>query len=167
MHARRVLTWDEGIKLPILVLTTSSPYGSFRDPDAWCSILHEAGGHACIQFQKDCIILPIKDSAYRGIRELTDKWLDSCVGVFGGPTLSAANQYSGDLQQIGLACEVSYNRMMEAVYPFDTTVSALRSLTDYDLPDDLDDLLVFKSDLEKMFGILGRWQAYILGENCD
>jgi len=57
--------------------------------------------------------------------------------------------------------------MIEGVYPFDTTVESLRLLTDYPIPDDLDELLVFKSDLDKVFGIVGRWQAYILGENCD
>lgn len=167
MEIKRVSTWDDDIKLPLLVLTTGSPYGDFRDPDAWRNIEHQGGGYACTKFQKDCIILPIKDTAYRGIRELTDKWLDSCVGLFGGPTLSVANDYSSDLKNLGLSCELSYHDMMEGVYPFDTTVESLRLLTDHPLPDDLDDLLVFKSDLEKAFGIIGRWRAYILGENCD
>ena len=167
MQIKRVTTWDDDIKLPLLVLTTNSPYGSFRDPDAWCNIEHQGGGHACLQFNRDCIILPIRDIVYRGVRELTDKWLDSCVGLFGGPPLSAANDYSNDLKRIGLSCEFSYRSMMEGVYPFDTTPESLRLLTDRPLPDDLDDLLVFKSDLEKVFGIVGRWQAYILGENCD
>jgi hypothetical protein len=167
VQIERIATWSEDLKLPILVLTTNSPYGSFRDPTAWRLIEHQAGGHACMQFQKDCMILPIKDSAYRGIRELTDKWLDSCVGMMGGPALSTANEYSADLAKLGLTCEFSYRSMMEAVYPFDTTVESLRLLTDHSLPADLDDLLVFKSDLEKIFGIVGRWQAYILGQNCD
>lgn len=167
MRIKCVTTWDNSVKLPMLVLTTNSPYGSFRDPDAWCSITHQGGGHACIQFQRDCIVLPIKESAYRGIRELTDKWIDSCVGLLGGPTLSTANEYSNDLKMIGLGCEYSYRGMMEAVYPFDTTPESLRLLTDHPIPDDLDDFLLFKSDLEKVFGIVGRWQAYILGQNCD
>ena len=167
MQIKRVATWDNDIKLPLLILTTNSPYGSYRDPDLWCNIEHQGGGYACTQFQRDCIILPIKDAAYRGIRELTDKWLDSCVGLLGGPKLSDANDYSNDLKRMGLSCEFSYRGMMEGVYPFDTSVESLRLLTDHPLPDDLDDLLVFKSDLEKVFGIVGRWQAYILGENCD
>lgn len=167
MQIKRVTTRDDDIKLPMLVLTTDSPYGSFRDPAAWCNIEHQGGGYACMKFQKDCIILPINSTAYRGIRELTDKWLDSCVGLLGGPTLSVANDYSKDLQGLGLSCEISYHKMMEGVYPFDTSAESLRLLTDHPLPDDLDDLLVFKSDLEKAFGIIGRWQAYILGDNCD
>ena len=167
MQIKRVTTWDDDIKLPLLVLTTSSPYGSFRDPSLWCNIEHQGGGYACTQFRRDCIILPIKDVAYRGIKELADKWLDSCVGLLGGPKLSDANDYSNDLKRLGLSCEFSYRGMIEGVYPFDTTVESLRLLTDHSLPDDLDDLLVFKSDLEKVFGIVGRWQAYILGENCD
>lgn len=167
MRIKCVETWTDDTELPLLVLTTNSHYGSFRDPDAWCNISHQAGGHACIQFQRDCIILPIKDSAYRGIKELTDKWLDSCVGLFGGPTLSVANEYSSDLARLGLKCEYSYRDMMEAVYPFDTNPGSLRLLTDHPIPDDLDELLLFKSDLEKVFGIVGRWQAYILGQNCD
>jgi len=167
MQIKCVKTWDDGIKLPLLVLTTNSPYGSFRDPYLWCSIEHQGGGYACTQFQRDCIILPIKDLAYRGVRELTDKWLDSCIGLAGGPTLSDANDYSKDLKGLGLSCEFSYRNMIEGVYPFDTSVESLRLLTDHPLPDDLDDLLVFKSDLEKVFGTVNRWQAYILGENCD
>lgn len=167
MTIKKVATWNAENDLPLLILATDSRYGQPRDPDLWVEISHQAGGHACIHFQKQCIILPIKDSAYPGIKGLTDKWLDSCVGVFGGPTLSTANEYSKDLARIGLSCESSYKQMLEAVYPFDTTVAVLRSLTDHPVPDDLDDLLVFESDLQKMFGIVGRWQAYILGQNCD
>ena len=167
MDHNKITTWDEGIKLPLLVLTTKSEHGRLANPEAWCEIKHQGGGHACINFEKRCIILPIKDSAYRKIRELTDKWLDSCVGIWGGPTLRDANSYNEDLQSLGLSCEICYGEMMEGVYPFDTSVEALRKITDFPLPEDLDDLLVFESDLSRMFGIIGRWQAYILGENCD
>lgn len=167
MEIKKVTTWDEVISLPILVLTTASGYGRPRDPDAWCEIEHQAGGYACSQFRHNCIILPIKPDAVRGVTALTDKWLNSCVGLLGGPRLSDANEYSADLEHLGLTCEFSYMHMMEAVYPFDTSPAALRKLTDFPLPDDLDDLLVFESEMEKVFGLLGRWQAYILGENCD
>lgn len=167
MSIRKIATWDDGVSLPMLVLTPRSSYGEPKDADAWHIVEHQGGGHACAQFRQECIILPIKDNVFASVVDLTDKWIDSCVGLFGGPTLSAANQYSEDLKVLGLKCETSYMRMMEAVYPFDTTVEALRTLTDYPLPDDLDDLLLFKSDMEKMLGIIDRWQAYILGENCD
>ena len=167
MEIKKLTTWDDDAKLPLLVLTTKSRRGDFANPEIWCEIKHQGGGHACIEFKKNCIILPIKDSAYRGIRELTDKWLDSCVGIWGCPTLQVANEYSKDLTSLGLTCDVSYSEMMEGVYPFDTTPETLRKLTDFSLPDELDDLLIFESDLARMFGVLGRWQAYILGENCD
>lgn len=167
MDLKKVKTWDEGVKLPLLILSTSSRYGEVANPDLWQEIHHQGGGHACISFERRCIVLPIKDSVYRGVREITDKWLDSCVGLFGGPALRDANEYNEDLSAIGLTCESSYREMIEGVYPFDTSVETLRKLTDFPLPDDLDDLLVFESDLARMFGILGRWQAYFLGENCD
>lgn len=167
MAIKRITTWDENGKLPLLILTTNGRYGNQKNPDDWCEIEHQGGGYACTQFKQECIILPIKDSVFRDVVDLTDKWIDSCVGMTGGPSLSAANQYSEDLKQLGLSCEISYRLMMEGVYPFDTSAATLRTLTDYPLPDDLDELLVFKSDLEKAFGILSRWQAYILGENCD
>ena len=160
-------TWDEGIKLPLLILTTSSRHGELANPEIWQEIVHQGGGHACISFERRCIVLPIKDSAYCGIREITDKWLDSCIGLFGGPALRDANEYNEDLKAIGLTCEHSYREMIEGVYPFDTSVESLRSLTDFSLPDDLDDLLVFESVFSRMLGMVGRWQAYILGENCD
>jgi hypothetical protein len=151
----------------MLVLTTQSEYGDPANPEIWQEITHQAGGFACISFVRRCIVLPIKDSAYRGIRELTDKWEDSCVGLMGVPTLRDANSYNQDLEKLGLSCDLSYKDMMEGVYPFDTTVESLRKLTDFSLPDNLDDLLIFESDFSRMFGIVGRWQAYILGENCD
>lgn len=167
MPPKTLKTWDDGVELPVLVLTAVGGYGAPRDPDAWVEIEHQGGGHACTQFKRTCILLPIKDSAYKGIRDLTDKWLDSCVGLMGGPNLSDANEYSADLRKLGLSCEMSYRHMMEAVYPFDVTAESLRLLTDHPIPDDLDELLIFGSDLEKVFGILNRWQGYILGENCD
>lgn len=167
MLIKRITTWDDEIELPLLVLTVNNGYGEFRDPDAWRMIEHQVGGHACMQFKQSCIILPLRETVRMPVLNLTKKWLNSCVGLMGAPTLSTANEYSSDLARLGLTCEWSYHDMKEGLYPIDTTAASLRDLTDSPLPDDLDDLLVFQSDMEKAFGSLGRWQAYILGENCD
>lgn len=167
MESKTLKTWDDGVKLPLLILSAKTQHGKPANPEMWQTLKHQGAGNACRDFERWCIILPIKDTAYRGIRDLTDKWLDSCVGAWGVPKLSDANEYSDDLKKLGLSCEICYDEMMEGVYPFDTSVETLRKLTDFPIPDKLDDLLVFESDFSRMFGILGRWQAYILGENCD
>lgn len=167
MKSSKDETWAEDIGLPMLVLATQSPYGTPRDPELWSPIKHQGGGHACAQFRRDCIILPIRAEMLDLARDLTEKWLDSCVGGLGSPALRDVNEYSSDLQKLGLTCETSYSSLMEGVYPFDATAESLRRMTDAPVPDSLDDLLVFESELSRMFGIIGRWEAYILGENCD
>jgi hypothetical protein len=56
---------------------------------------------------------------------------------------------------------------MEGVYPFDFSIDVLRQLTSVALPDDLDELAEFDTPLERAFGSINAWRAYILGENSD
>ena len=160
-------TWTLDLGLPVLVLASQSSYGVPRDPEQWTEISHQGGGYACAQFKRDCIVLPIREEMLPRIRELTEKWLDSCVGGLGNPALRDVNEYSADLQKLDLTCETCYSNLMEGVYPFDATVESLRRVTSAAIPDSLDDLLVFESEFTRMFGIVNRWEAYILGENCD
>jgi hypothetical protein len=57
--------------------------------------------------------------------------------------------------------------MEEGVYPIDVDVRQLRALVEEDLPDDLDSLLTFESDLRRAIGMVGRWKCFILAENSD
>lgn len=159
--------WAEDFGLPLLVLTARTADGKYRNPDLLQEIRHQGGGYSCTQFKKTCIVLPIRQDALPLVSALAGKWLNSCAGGFDAPTLRDANEYSSDLSALGLTCETCYTGFSEGIYPFDTSAAALRKLTDFELPEDLDDLLVFEPEHSRMFGIIGRWQAYILGENCD
>ena len=165
MNLKKINTWDIDGGLPVLIITAKS--GDPLEPSRWVRLLHQGGGHACSSFERDCIILPIKESMYKKVQQLADKWLDSEVGFWGGPCLTDAVDYNKDLELLGLTCNVTYKEMMEAVYPFDLMRGALQILTDAELPEDLDDLLSFDSDFNKMLGSICRWEAFILGENCD
>ena len=163
MSLRQVHTWDT--KLPLLIIKRSS--GRFRDPSMWSHIVHQGAGIGCTRFDVDAIILPIKPEMVGPITELTQRWYDTNVGSFGRPTLRDINQYDADLRVLGLSCNVAYEDFMEGVYPFDFSVDVLRQLTTVALPDDLDDLVEFDTPLERAFGCLNAWSAYILGENSD
>jgi hypothetical protein len=43
----------------------------------------------------------------------------------------------------------------------------IRELCEDDLPDNLDDLIQFDSDLHRAMGMIGRWKCFILTENSD
>jgi len=165
MSLKKIDTWDIDGDLPVLVITSRN--GEPLEPDKWTSLTHQGGGHACTSFKRDCIILPIREEMYKKIQQLASKWLGTDVGAFGGPCLDDVNDYSKDLALLGLSCNVTYKEMMEAVYPFDLTRGSLQMLTAAELPEDLDDLLTFNSDFDKLFGSFFRWEAFILGENCD
>lgn len=164
MSLRRRTTWDEDISLPILIITPYS--GKPKNPDEWSHIVHQGAGHACQSFEADCIILPIKDEMLDAVTTLTQKWLDTDAGCF-GVTLREINEYSDDLAKLGLTCNVAYTDFVEGIYPFDCTPENLRKVTNVAIPEALDDLLDFDTDLSRLFGSIGRWSAYILGENCD
>lgn len=164
MSNERPLVWAEDLHLPMLII---SPYnGQPKHPERWTLIEHQGSGVGCHNFKAHCIILPIKPEMRQPIADLARKWLDSNAGVF-GVTLKEINEYEADLQKMGLTCNSSYAEFVEAIYPFDCTIENLRKVTDAELPDDLDELLSFENEWNRALGSIKRWNAYILGENCD
>lgn len=164
MSLEQDFAWAEDIGLPLLIITPHN--GKPKDPGRWTLIEHQGAGHGCHNFKSNCIILPIKPQMQAAVLDLTQKWLDSDAGAF-IMTLREINEYADDLQKMGLSCNLSYSNFVEGIYPFDCTIENLRKLTDAELPDDLDDLITFESEMGRLFGSLNRWSAYILGENCD
>lgn len=164
MSLEKSPTWAEDIGLPLLIITSSN--GAPKTPERWTSIEHQGAGHGCHNFKANCIILPVKPEMLPAVTDLTQKWLDSDAGAF-IMTLRDINEYAADLEKMGLSCNLSYASFVEGIYPFDCTIENLRKLTDAELPDDLDDLLTFESEMGRLLGCLNRWSAYILGENCD
>jgi len=164
MSARKLNTWDLPEGLPVLVLAARS--GDPKDPDRWVELTHQGAGHACVSFSRSCLLLPIRVEMLPRIKDLTQKWFSSDLGAF-SVSLASLNEYNSDLADLGLSCEVSYPALMEGVYPFDIVPGALQSLTPVDLPDDLDELLASSDDILWRLRSFDRWEAFILGENCD
>jgi hypothetical protein len=164
MSVRKLNTWDLPAGLPVLILAASS--GDPKDPDRWAELTHQGAGHACTNFSRFCLLLPIRSEMLPRVKALTQKWFSSDLGAF-SVSLTSLNEYSKDLSGLGLSCDVSYSALMEGVYPFDTVPGALQSLTPVDLPADLDELLVSRDDIFWKLRSFDRWEAFILGENSD
>jgi hypothetical protein len=103
----------------------------------------------------------------RGLQEIERKWLDSNVGVFGGPTIEQINDYERDLQRLfGASANGSHRDFAEALYPID--LEHLPKIA-ADCPDleKLDEWIEWGSGWERSIGCLGRFKAYVLGRNSD
>ena len=163
------LGMDYGVTLPQLVLAVN-----YYDPDKikfaptrkWLRIAHQTAGHGCHQHYMVGTILTMTHTAEEIARALNETWLESDCGVF-GVTMNELENYRAQLRGYGLDCNLSYPKFEEAIYPIDCTPDALKKLASDELPEDLDTLLEFEGDLDKLCGMIGRWELFILGETCD
>ena len=162
-------------RLPKLVLAivcrqavdgTMAKY-NFKHNKRWKMVAHQTAGLACHQVYMYATELKPKEKFVTGIEDLTNYWLDSNVGVFGA-TLEELNTYNHQLKEaFDVDCNFSHGYFEEAIYPIDYTSENIKKLTNAKLPKQLDDLVEWESDLDKVFGGIGRWNLFILGENCD
>jgi hypothetical protein len=128
-------------------------------------IQHQCAGHACNQVYYYGIRLRPKDNTRLTL--LTEKWLDSEVGCL-GTSLEDVCKYADELENLFMVgCDSSFKEFQEGVYPIDCTSENLKKMCYDDLPEDLNELLVFQSGIHSMCGFIGRWKLYILGPNCD
>lgn len=130
------------------------------------NIAHQTSGLGCDQFYITGTLLQPKSSGVlRGLQEIEGKWLDSNVGAFGGATLAQLNDYELDLQGFfDASANQSHRDFCEALYPIDLESLPKIAANCPDL-DTLDELIEWDSGWERSCGCLGRWKAYLLGEN--
>lgn len=132
------------------------------------NIAHQTSGLGCGQFYiTGTLLQPKSPEVLRGLQEIERKWLDSNVGVFGGASLENLNDYERDLQRLfGASANRSHGDFFEALYPVD--LEHLPKIA-ADCPDleNLDEFIEWGSGWERSLGCVGRFKAYILGQNSD
>jgi hypothetical protein len=170
----------QGIVFPQIVLGIKHHYSSFSSdypPRAYTfkasapkfrHIAHQTSGLGCGQFYVTGTLLEPKSvEVLRGMKEIEAKWLDSNAGVFGGATLQQINDYERDLQRLfGASANRSHGDFCEALYPIDIEHLSKIASNCPDL-ETLDEWIEWDSGLSRAMGSIGRWSAYILGENSD
>src|SRR3972149_5420635 len=146
------LDFNYKIEVPQLVLgiiTNDSKEFQFVPGRKWLAIAHQTSGHACNQVTMIGTILTPSSRAIELMKTVNNRWLDTDCGVF-GTTLAEINEYNTLLQSNGMRCNSSYRYFQEALYPIDCNATSLSILSDDQiLPENLDDLIVWKSDLER------------------
>ncbi|MBD3249637.1 hypothetical protein GF336_06345 [Candidatus Woesearchaeota archaeon] len=153
--------------LPKLVLAVHDSY-NFRKKEDWKYVVHQTAGHGCHNIYMLAREIRPRKNIKEKIQEISDTWLDSCWGMSRSPMLDDLLEYRKQLNNLlGVDCSFSYNRLEEGIYPIDCDEKSIKKLTSEKLPKDLDNLIGWKDNLEKCMGIIGRWNIYILGENCD
>ena len=167
-----------GLDLPLLVLAVKChpewgskscvgvPRHEFKPGRTFVDLQHQTSGHACHQVYLQATILKPREP--EKLRLIESKWLDSDAGCF-GVGLDTILEYRAQLKELyGLDCNGCYQDFEEGVYPIDCSPEALKKLCEDEFPEDLDDLIKFgDGPFERMCGCIGRWNIYVLGENCD
>jgi hypothetical protein len=164
----RFIDYDLGHELPQLVLACSAwEQPAFKQGHEWVALAHQCGGLACHHRHLLGTLLEISPSAREGIERICSHWYDSQLGAFGA-LLDDVELYRSQLRDwLGVECNRSYGELEEAFYPVDCTPEALARLSSERLPENLDALVEWDSDLERLGGSFGRWGLYILGSNSD
>lgn len=159
---------DYGLELPQLVLATRQIELKMTQSRKWLRMSHKTPGYKSNEHYFLATSLAVKDEeVLSGMRQLTDNWLDSLVME---PALEQAIKYSQDLKTYlgeSVGCNYSYRHLQEGIYPLDCENYNLRTLTDEELPNDLDDLVDWRDEPELRQAVSDdtRWELLILG-NC-
>ena len=133
----------------------------------WKKIAHQTAGNACHSHYIIGTILEPKPELKSKIQILNDCWLDSNCGVF-GVALDDVLKYRAQLRDLfGVDCNLCFDKFEEAIYPIDCQTNFINSMTNEELPEDLDTFIEFKKPADKMIGCINRWDFFILGQNCD
>lgn len=152
--------------LAIKPRTTPSNF-ELDDSREWHHILHQTSGHACGTLDVVCTFLEPRPNVLAVMNEIDRTWYDTDLGAWSTP-LDDVVKYRQILnEKLGVDCNRSYTELEEAVYPIDCSAENLRKLCVDQLPDDLESLLKFDRELDRMMGMIDRWKIYIIGENCD
>ena len=164
---------DYDLEVPSLVLAVVAKRGDykidyeFKDGRKFFKLVHQCSGLACNHLYIYATMLEPTDVSVKIMKRLDRMYLDSNLGVLGNPSIDELVEYRDFLKDFGLDCNYSYSDFMEAVYPIDLSAESLKIVCKDQLPEDLDDLIDFKDNWHKFCGIIGRWNLFILGNNCD
>lgn len=156
-----------GIKIPREAFRDDYPIRNynFRNGRQWIKIAHIAGGQACHQHYFIGTLLNSKiEAIVQGGVKLSEKWYGSNIDS-NNVDLGMINQYSKDLAHFipEASCMRSWKSFEEGIYPMD--VESIGKVASDKLPSNLDELIEFKSGMDRAIGAVGRWSLVILGKN--
>lgn len=180
MMYKEINTWDKDFpELPVLVLgleikefyydTTIIKYSPLRynltTEREWHLISHQTGGLLCNHIKILGTILKVTEETKNKIKDFSHSYYGTDIFV-PHVSLNELNLYRKNLENfLGVDCNNSYQVFEEGVYPID--VAYLNKLTIENLPEDLDDLIIWNNKNQKLYGGIGRWSLWIFGENSD
>jgi hypothetical protein len=155
---------------PILVLALDAEK-QFKEPKfkngyKFEKIAHQCAGLGCHHRYFYIYRLEFKNNkVLENALNLHNLYFGTSLGCL-GPTLDDLVEYRKHLKSLlGVDCKYSWSDAEEAIYPID--IDWYRHLTKTKLPFNLDDILVFDTEWEKLCGSVNRWNLLILGENSD
>lgn len=130
------------------------------------NIVHQTSGMGCGQFYVTGTILqPQSVDVLRGLQEIDRKWVGSNVGAMSGATIEQINDYERDLRRLfGASANRTYRDFCEGLFPIDLEYLPCIASGCPDLSR-LDDLIEWDSGLSRAAGCLGRWGAWVVGQN--
>jgi len=162
---------EHKIDLPVLVLAITQSLDffqtfNFKPTRKWLKIQHQTAGYACHQVYMDATILEPREPEKLHI--LNREYSDSCINMW-GLTLDCATAYRQRIIDLfGVDCNETFRYLEEGIYPIDASKENLKKLCKDRLPKCLNNLVDWQGNsIGKFCGIIGRWQVYILGDNCD
>lgn len=169
--------WDEidedPAAPPVLLLCASPGAGDWTAPEGgrrFEALVHQTAGTACRHPEVVATRLAWRPEALEAAQQVCAEWFETNQGAWGGPSLPEANRYNAFLaDRFGpiVNADTTYGALAEGWYPVDPTPRALARLTSEALPDDLNDLVVFDSEVMRFAGSVGRWTVVIAGPNSD
>lgn len=145
------------------------PPSGFAPGRIWQRLTHQTSGVGCRQITLLGTLLTPRSEREAALLRLFLRMNGMETGAL-ALTLSDVLVYRAALHELlgsVLDCDRSFAGLCEALYPVDATCEALTFLVQDELPEDLDELLVFKDGLERLTGFVNRWQVWILTLNSD
>lgn len=163
---------EYGLSLPLLVLAIGGHEEhpctefKFKKTRTFLPLQHQTAGLGCHQHYMFATVL--KPRHPEKIKKLCDHWYESNAGIFSA-SLNEVNEYRTEINDLfGVDCNGTYTFFEEGLYPIDLNEGSLEKMCiDRNLPKELDDLVIWESKMHRIFGFIGRWKLFILGENSD
>jgi hypothetical protein len=170
-YNRDLLGSEPVLALAIEVLPVTLNAGlkryNFRPGREFRLIEHQTAGHACHHHLLWITELAPRDEVRIALKDIAGHYLDSDMGCW-GVRLDQILEYRARISAVLNAdCNDSYLDLEEGIYPIDCTAENLNRLCSDELPKDLDELIEFKDEFDRVCGSVGRWKLLLLGENCD
>lgn len=167
-----------GLELPLLIvgIHQSEDYPMEFTPkkkykNRFVKLVHQTAGHGCHHDYIYGIVLKQREYIKKDIKALCDKYYESDLGCLYTPLSELANYNNTICNNMYVDCNHSYHYLKEAIYPVDYHYETMEALVDpadlKTLPKEINHTLAFRSKLDDIIGSIGRWNIFILGENCD